>query len=164
MRAQTFDNLLIEALPRLRRFAFKLAGNAADADDLVNDTAERALRNRDSFIEGGNFAAWASTLLRNRFIDLARRRRFDGGGIDDLPSALVQFGPTQHGAAMLADAVRALDELPRPHIDLLLAAADGESYEEMAERAGVPLGTIRSRLSRAREELQRAVDGVEARL
>lgn len=153
------EAMLLAALPMLRAYARKLTGSADAAADLVNDTAERVLRSSASFKPGSNFDAWAARILRNRFIDVQRRKKWDGGGIEDLPETLYSRPPSQEDVVMLEDAARALAHLTSDQLVAVQGATVGASYREMADDFDIPIGTVRSRIARGREALKGAVNG-----
>jgi RNA polymerase sigma-70 factor (ECF subfamily) len=136
-----------------------LTRNRAAAEDLVQDTAVRVLTQSKQF-DGSNFASWSNMILRNRFIDDCRRARFRSGSIDDVPATAVAQEATQELAVELDETLRALEDLPSNFRKILeLKCVHGLSYEHTARRLKIPLGTVRSRLSRARAELLATVDG-----
>jgi RNA polymerase sigma-70 factor, ECF subfamily len=155
--ARRFSDQLIAMLPRLRRFARGLAGSVVDADDLVQAACERALARRHQFQEGTRFDSWMFRIVQTIWIDQIRARnvrREDGelGG-----GRLASDEPVRRVEARLSldDVRRAVVCLPtEQRAALLLVAVDGLSYREAAAVAGVPIGTIMSRLARARAALQ----------
>ena len=153
---------LIEAeIPRLRRYARYLTRDADRADDLVQEALARAVAKRDSWQPGTNLRAWLFVILRNVFISelrhSAREPRSDVVA-DDHPSLAVKSG--QDERMSLVDLQRAFDQLSAEHREiLLLVAIEGMPYEEAAGILGVPVGTVRSRLSRARTALRLELDG-----
>ncbi|MBV8889217.1 MAG: RNA polymerase sigma factor [Alphaproteobacteria bacterium] len=152
-----FSNQLIALLPRLRRFARGLAGSAAEADDLVQAACERALAREHQFQEGTRFDSWMFRIVQTIWIDQIRARdvRKEDGDIGD--ERLGSDEPVRRVEARLAldEVRRAVDRLPADQrITLMLVTVDGLSYKEAAEVARVPVGTIMSRLARARVALQ----------
>ncbi|MGE5539465.1 MAG: sigma-70 family RNA polymerase sigma factor [Gemmatimonas sp.] len=160
------DNLsatLTEQIPYLRRYARGLTHNVADADDLVQSCLLRALTNMHRFEKNTNLRAWLLTILHNIFIDTVRKRRraretFEAAGIasDGLSQSANQFHRVQ--VTELEQAVAQLP--PEQRSTLLLVALEDLTYEEAARVTGVPVGTVRSRLSRARQMLLNVVEGV----
>lgn len=146
----SFESDLLVWLPYLRRYARALTGDSAWADDLVQDTMERAL-NKWRWRVDGNLRAWLFTLLRHRFIDQLRARRevvMEDG--TDLPAP----GGEVSGL-LLRDVQQALYRLPLEQREvLLLVALEELSYQEVAGILNVPVGTVMSRLSRARERMR----------
>ncbi len=152
-----FGDQLIAVLPRLRRFARGLTGSAVEADDLVQAACERALARRHQFQEGTRFDSWMFRIVQTIWIDQIRARdvRKEGGEI--APERLGSDEPVRRVEARLAlgEVRRAVDRLPPDQrAALLLVTVDGLSYKEAAEVVQVPVGTIMSRLSRARIALQ----------
>jgi RNA polymerase sigma-70 factor (ECF subfamily) len=148
---------IIEQIPRLRRFARYLARDADHADDLVQETLIRALRALPQLDPGGNLRAWLFTILQNVLRGEWRRRRRSPVrhevDVDDAPEPAEKGGQYETAAlAELADAIRHLP--PRFREVLMLCGVEGFDYEEAAAVLGVPVGTIRSRLSRARAMLK----------
>lgn len=147
---------MVAHLPALRRYALGLSGDRHQADDLVQDCIERALRRIDTLADEQRLAAWLRTILFNVFIDGRRTTRTRGetleeGLLDDLVDTATQ--PDARHAA--AEVVRAVGTLTPQHRQvLLLVAEQGLSYREVADELGVPIGTVMSRLARARDELR----------
>jgi len=148
---------IIDQIPRLRRFARYLARDADHADDLVQETLIRALKALPQLDPGGNLRAWLFTILQNVLRGEWRRRRRSplrhDINADDAPEPGQNGGQFESAAlAELAVAVRRLP--PRYREVLMLCGVEGFDYEEAASVLGVPVGTIRSRLSRARALLK----------
>jgi RNA polymerase sigma-70 factor, ECF subfamily len=162
-----FRDQLIAVLPRLRRFARGLSGSVVDADDLVQAACERALARQHQFQEGTRFDSWMFRIVQTIWIDQVRSRdvRKEGGEIAE--ERLGSDEPVRRVEARLAleEVRRALDRLPPDQrTALLLVTVDGLSYKEAADVVQVPVGTIMSRLARARIALQLQLDaGREAR-
>jgi RNA polymerase sigma-70 factor (ECF subfamily) len=161
METQTeFRQLLIAALPHLRAYARSLTGNADQADDLVQDTSLRLLGAQEQYREGTNFRAWAIAALRNRFIDIRRRARFHGGSIEDIDTTLFSQQASQETVVYFEQTAREFWRLSPAHREIItMIGINGMSYEQVARVLGCPIGTVRSRLARARAELQGAIDG-----
>lgn len=152
-------DLIQERLPHLRAYARGLTRNRAAAEDLVQDTIERLLTSAERF-DGSNFNGWSNTILHNRFIDDCRRARFRGGSIENRPAAETAREATQERVIELNETLRALDNLrPKLRQVLVLICFEEFSYARAAKRLKIPLGTVRSRLSRARAELLAAAEG-----
>lgn len=152
------DSLIVERLPRMRAYARTLTRNRAAADDLVQDTIVRVLDSAEHF-DGRSFAAWSGTILRNRFIDNCRRARFDAGPLDDATDVAVTQQPTQERVVELDETLRVLDDLAPKHREIIVMICIKElSYARTARLLKLPIGTVRSRLSRARVELLAAVE------
>ena len=144
----------------LRAFARSLAGNRDRADDLVQETVMRALANREKFQEGTNLHAWLVTILRNQFYSEGRKRRREVEDADGLHAGRLADIAAQPGHLELEDFLRAMRLLPDEQREaLILIGASGFSYEEAAEICGVPVGTVKSRVSRARARLEEVMQG-----
>lgn len=154
-----FRTELVSLLPRLRRFALALAGQQEAAEDLLHSAVERALRNWAAFEAGRRLDSWMFKIIQNRWIDMRRAQRhapFEM--IDDLDVA----GEDGREIVEVRDEMRAVcaafGELPADQRAVLtLVVLEGLSYSEAAETLGVPIGTIMSRLSRARAALSTAL-------
>jgi RNA polymerase sigma-70 factor (ECF subfamily) len=158
-RAETIAQLERE-IPSLRRFARALVGDAARADDLVQDALERALTRLDTFQPGTNMRAWLFTILRNAFINDLRRARLAPTAPETIEGMMAPAPPSQDHGLALGDLRRALDRLsPEMREVVLLIGLEGLSYEEAADILKVKVGTVKSRLSRGRESLRRLLDG-----
>lgn len=149
-----FSNDLIALLPNLRRFALSLCRRGDVADDLVQITAERAFAARDRFDPTTRLDAWLFRILRNAWIDHARRMTTQGVTVDiaDALDAAVVDGVREMEAVLtLRKAEAAMAELPEDQREvMMLVCVDELSYREAAEVIGVPIGTVMSRLARAR--------------
>jgi RNA polymerase sigma-70 factor (ECF subfamily) len=152
-----FEEGLIALLPRLRRFAHGLSGNAADADDLAQVAIERALRARDQWQAGTRLDSWLYRIVRNAWIDTARARGRQAKLI--LPAeAGEQAGhdprPDMEARLDLAVVMKAMERLPDEQREAVaLVLIEGFAYREAAEILGVPPGTLASRLARGRTAL-----------
>ena len=145
---------LIELLPSLRAFARSLAHNAALADDLVQDTLVKALVNVDRFEPGTNMRAWLFTILRNHYYSQLRKSKREVEDADGRFAARVSTRPEPDGSVDLEDFKLAFKQLAPDHREVLvLVGASGCSYEEAAQICGCAVGTIKSRVNRARRKL-----------
>jgi len=161
---RAFEVKLLGIIPDLRAFARFLCGNPTEADDLVQDALMRAWSSREQFAEGTNFKAWIFTILRNRFLDLRRRDRETMEDVETVVDERLSVRPTQETAIHFDDVARALWRLnPHHRKILMLVGANGLSYEEAAKIIGCAVGTVRSRLSRARDELKIEAEQAESR-
>ncbi|MBV1838349.1 sigma-70 family RNA polymerase sigma factor [Acetobacter estunensis] len=152
--ADIFQNQLIDILPKLRVQALALTRNRTRAEDLVQDAVCNALKARDSFIPGTNFAAWMHRILRNRFISDLRRHRATTD-IDTLPGDLLATKPDHEDRLAIKDLAHGLAQLPSDQREaLVLVVLQGMSYQELAEVSGCAVGTAKSRVFRARRQLQ----------
>ncbi len=155
-----FSAALVAQLPRLRRYARALTGSASAADDLVQDCIERALRRADTLQSPERMASWLRSILHNIFIDQIRRRpaRVTTVDVTEVDADVSLSVSPDSGAASL-DIVRAVNRLTHEHRQiLLLAGLEGLSYSEIAAELGLPLGTVMSRLARAREKFRLMLD------
>ncbi|RAK52584.1 sigma-70 family RNA polymerase sigma factor [Phenylobacterium deserti] len=153
--AAKFERELLAAVPFLRAFARTLCRDLEQAEDLAQEAVMKAWQNREQFQPGTNLRAWLATILRNRFYSVGRRRKWHADYDQEImertlvapddPSAQVELEDVRRALAMLPDFQREA---------LILVGAGGMSYEEVAEIAGCPLGTVKSRVRRARDELQ----------
>ncbi len=144
----------IDAIPNLRAFAVSLCGNLERADDLVQETMFKAFKHIDSFKEGTNLKAWLFTILRNTYFSDRRRLKREVEDADGIHAGRVAVHPEQHGhmdMCELQDAIKHLQDDQREA--LILVCAAGLSYEEAAQIAGCAVGTIKSRVNRARAKL-----------
>ena len=149
-----FHSQLITLLPRLRVQALALARNRAAAEDLVQDAVANALAAQDSFTPGTNFAAWMHRILRNRFISTLRKQR-ETTDIEDLPAGLFAVGPAHEDRLVLKELGRAVNRLPVDQREaLFMVVLQGMSYEDVAGTTGCAVGTAKSRVFRARRQLQ----------
>jgi len=155
-RHEDFVKALVAQIPGLRRYAVALAGNAALADDLVQDSIEKALRQSGQLRELQLLPGWLRRILHNLYVDEIRRRRGRGPQADimdlaDHPELSVPADDSVQGR----DFVRAMNALNFEHRQiLLLVGLEDMSYREIAEELNVPIGTVMSRLARARERLR----------
>ena len=149
---------LIEHLPRLRRYARALTGDVVRADDLVQDTLERALARLDLWQPGSDLRAWLFTLMHNLFVNQLRTRRPQDTALDEAMDIPVSGGQMEALAAR--DMHAALVRLPDEQREvILLVGLEQFSYAEAAQVLGVPVGTIMSRLARARERMRHRLAG-----
>ncbi|MBS0386278.1 MAG: sigma-70 family RNA polymerase sigma factor [Proteobacteria bacterium] len=152
--SQAFRAELMALLPSLRAFARSLAHNAAQADDLVQDTLVKALANIDRFEPGTNLRAWLFTILRNHYYSQLRKSKREIEDAEGRHAARIAVRPEQDGAVDLEDFKLAFAQLAPDHREVLsLVGASGCSYEEAAQICGCAVGTIKSRVNRARRRL-----------
>lgn len=158
-----FHGQLIALLPKLRIQALALTRNRAAAEDLVQDSVANALAAQDSFTPGTNFAAWMHRILRNRFISTLRKQR-ETTDIDDLPMSAFAVGAAHEDRMVLKELGRALTRLPSDQREaLFMVVLQGMSYEDVAQATGCAVGTAKSRVFRARRQLQAWLMGEESR-
>jgi len=155
---------LIAAIPRLRRYARVLTGEPTRADDLVQETLARAWEKRRLWAAGSDLRAWLFTIMHNVFVNQRAMARRDAQNVsidadeDGGASWQIPVRPTQQTRVELTEIMREVQRLPTEQREvLMLAAVEEMRYEEIAAVLAIPVGTVMSRLSRAREKLRRAV-------
>jgi RNA polymerase sigma-70 factor (ECF subfamily) len=154
-----FKRALTDVAPHLRAFARALCGCRDRADDLAQETMLRAWAARDRYAAGTNFKAWTFTILRNHFYSEARRSRFHGEYDEGMAERTLREPASQESALELSDVLRALSAIPDTYREaLILVAAGNLSYEEVAEICGIALGTVKSRVCRARAMLSQVIE------
>jgi RNA polymerase sigma-70 factor, ECF subfamily len=145
---------MIAAIPGLRAFGLSLTSKSDKADDLVQETLMKAWKHHESFQQGTNMKAWLYTILRNEFYSQLRKRKREVEDADGFYSSKVAVHAEQDGHLELADLRIALAKLPEDQREaIILVGASGFSYEEAAEICSVAVGTIKSRVNRARTRL-----------
>jgi RNA polymerase sigma factor (sigma-70 family) len=150
---------LLTWVPRLRRYARALAGNRDDADDLVQDTLERAWAKSALWRGVADMRGWLFSIMHNLHVDGVRRPRVATQTIDD-DTPEVAMAPTQGERLAVLELQAALDQLPVEQKEIvLLVALEDMAYAEVAKTLGIPIGTVMSRLSRGRERLRALMDG-----
>ena len=156
-----FHGLIEQEIPRLRRYARALTRAVDSADDLVQDTLVRALTKGHIWQTGTDLRAWLFTIMHNQFVNTLRREVHEVTSVDieHVSSTLVATtDPTAR--RQLVELDRALARLPAEQREvILLVGLEGMAYENAAQILGVPIGTVRSRLSRGRETLRKLIGG-----
>jgi RNA polymerase sigma-70 factor (ECF subfamily) len=156
---QGWRESVLALIPALRAFAWSLSHNSADADDLVQETLIKAWTHRERFEPGTNLRAWLFTILRNTYYTAAMRRRREVRDETGKYAATLSTGPAQDWSLTMRSLQAALADLPDEHREaLILVGAAGLTYEEAAEVCGCALGTIKSRVNRARARLLKMMD------
>jgi RNA polymerase sigma-70 factor, ECF subfamily len=151
---QPFQKALVAAIPNLRAFAISLCGNTQTANDLVQETMLKAWTHRARFEEGTNFKSWLFTILRNTYFSDFRRGKREVQDVDGAAAANLSTPPEQPGHMDMMDFKVSLALLSDDQREaLILVGAEGFSYEETAEICGCAVGTIKSRVNRARSRL-----------
>jgi RNA polymerase sigma-70 factor (ECF subfamily) len=154
MRPGSFKDDLVAEIPGLRAFAVSLCGSVTLADDLVQEALLRGWANSDKFQPGTSLRAWLFTILRNIYYSQYRKRSREVQDSNGVYSRSIAVEGDQESHLDLADFRKALAELPVEQREVLtMVGASGLSYEEAAAICGVEIGTIKSRLSRARTKL-----------
>ncbi|QHL90441.1 sigma-70 family RNA polymerase sigma factor [Sphingomonas changnyeongensis] len=155
-----FERELTALIPRLRAHARSLTRDAAAAEDLAQDSLMRAWAARDRFEPGSNLRAWLFMIQRNLFLTQRRRDKFAGAWDDAQAERLLVARPEQEAAIALREAGAAMAALPPAQREaLLLVAACGYGYDEAAQAAGSRVGTMKSRVFRARAAMEAMLDG-----
>jgi RNA polymerase sigma-70 factor, ECF subfamily len=153
---------ILATLPTLRAFAVSLCGNVDRADDLVQETILRAIANIESFEPGTNMPAWLFTILRNLFRSEYRKRRREVEDAEGIYTDSLKTYPDQESRLEFEELRDALGKLPADQREaLILVGASGFSYQEAADICGCAVGTIKSRVNRARARLAElmSIDG-----
>jgi RNA polymerase sigma-70 factor (ECF subfamily) len=152
---------LVKWIPNLRAFALSLTQSAQHSDDLVQDTLVKALANLDKFEMGTNLRAWLFTILRNSFYNEIRHRKYhQAAALDEIDPDAIELRATQEKYIEFQDVLKSLSRLvPEQREAIILIAAEGLSYEEAATICKCPVGTVKSRLSRARRRLEEYANG-----
>jgi RNA polymerase sigma-70 factor (ECF subfamily) len=147
---------IVSEISSLRKFALRLTKNGSDAEDLVQATVMRALEKSDYFQDGTNLFSWSSKIMFNLFVSQYRHKNKFETQYDSTPYLeQIVTGPSQESCTDLAIVRESMERLSREHREILIrVCVQGMSYEEVAELLHVPVGTVRSRLSRARQQLQ----------
>jgi len=149
---------LLAQVQTLRAFAFSLCGNFERTDDLVQETLLKAWQHLDKFEVGTNLRAWLMTILRNTYFSELRKKRREAEDADGRKTESLSVAPNQHGHLDMSDFRKALELLPSAQREaLVLVGAVGMSYEEAAGVAQCAVGTIKSRVNRARIELTKTL-------
>lgn len=160
--SSSFRDDLVGAIPMLRGFARSLSGNRDRADDLVQETLAKAIANRDKYRPGTNLHAWLVTILRNQYYSEGRRRWREVSDAEGTHAARLTEAPVHDSHIQMREFLGALQVLPVDQREaLVLVGASGLSYEEAAEVLGTRVGTVKSRVSRARARLEALLDGGE---
>ncbi len=152
-KAEIHDQLVAH-VPAMRAFARSLTRDHSNADDLVQEAILKAWSNLDKFREGTNLRAWLFTILRNTFYSLTRKRKWEVEDVDGVHAAALVQKPEHDGVMELADFKVAFATLPVDQREaLMLVGASGLSYEEAAQICQCAVGTVKSRVNRARTRL-----------
>jgi len=154
------DNQLITEMDRLKRFAMRLTKNEANADDLLQNTVLRAFEKKHLFKEGSNVFSWSSKIMYNLFVSDYRRKVKFESQYDPEPAISKMTASVDHEDHMMLQEVgEAMNRLSDEHREILvMISVQGMKYEEASEKLNIPVGTVRSRLSRARTMLTDLLD------
>ena len=150
---------IVQHIPRLRRYARALIGDRYSADDLVQDTLERAWKKLHLWLPGSDMRAWLFAIMHNVFVNHARSRRYEVESTME-PLPILSVRATQGDHLEVLDLERALRALPLEQREVvLLVALEQMTYDEVSKALAVPIGTVMSRLSRGRERLRQVLSG-----
>ena len=150
--ALEFEELLLPLMPKLRAWAMAMTRNHAASEDLVQDVATKAWAARDTFASGTNFGAWMRRIMVNQFITNIRTQR-DFVAMEFMPD--ISINPSHEDLAALRELSWAVNRLPLDQREaLLMIVVDEDSYQTASERTGCAVGTLKSRVHRARLQLR----------
>ena len=154
------NDALMKEIDRLQRFAFKLTRNQSDAEDLLQSTLLRAMEKKHLFEEGTNLFSWTSKIMYNMFVSNYRRKvKFETQYDPESYIEKESVNENQNAVMDFKDVDRAMNDLSDEHRQIIvMICVKGMQYAEVAEALHIPVGTVRSRLSRARESLQSALE------
>lgn len=151
---RAWDSEILKQLPALQRYALGLARNFHAAQDLVHDTVVKAYSCVDTFLPGSNLRAWLFTILRNTFYSGKRKQKHEIADTDSQYAAALVAQPDHDAKLAMREFLRAFAKLSAEHRSILtLVGVSGHSYSAAAKIIGIPVGTAKSRLSRARLQL-----------
>jgi RNA polymerase sigma-70 factor, ECF subfamily len=160
MTEHAIDDQLREQLPRLRRFAFGLTREREGADDLVQSTLERAVLRWGSRRDAAALKPWLFSILYRNFLNTRRRSRRYASVLERVHATGFEEHPSAEREVAAQTALEALGRLPAEQRSLLLwVSAEGLTYQEVAQILDIPIGTVMSRLARARQALRRSLEG-----
>lgn len=150
---------LLKEMDKLRGFALRLTDQPSDADDLLQASLLKAIEKQDTFRPGSNLFAWCSKIMYNTFVSGYRRKKNHESQYDPEPIIAAQASPDRSLDHMrCAEVNEALHDLSRDHQRVIKGVCvEGRQYQEVADSLDIPVGTVRSRLSRARHELERSL-------
>lgn len=158
-RTTGLQNEIVELIPALRAFARTFHRNANDADDLVQETLAKALANLNQFDQGTRLKSWLFTIMRNTFCTKFRIAKREAPGIKKCVSGVGVVLPSQEWTIRAKEMEEACNLLPEPYrVVLEYVVIEGRSYDAAAEKFGCAIGTVKSRLNRARQQLAARLD------
>lgn len=160
MKADDFENRLSSLRPLLVRFSRKFVANSDDSGDLVQDTLLRALRYRDRFKDDKNLQGWLFVIMRNTFINQYRKANHERGFVSldttqPLTGTRYELGQNADAGLYASELLRTIDAISADLGKVFLMHLSGYKYDEIAEHLSIPLGTVKSRIFLARQELQK---------
>ncbi|WP_250958106.1 sigma-70 family RNA polymerase sigma factor [Rhizobium sp. CG5] len=154
-RNKSAERKVVELIPALRAFARTFCRKPEEADDLVQETLLKALANLDKFEPGTRLKSWLFTIMRNTFCTRIKKSSRETVGLDDCVADSLTTEASQDWSVQQDDIKRALNRLPQHHREIvILVVMLGERYEDAAVICGCPVGTVKSRLNRARHQLR----------
>ena len=160
--SQTLRDDLVKSIPSLRAFAISLCHNRTEADDLVQETLIRAWNNLSNFQEGTNLKAWLFTILRNNFYNGLRRQKHQNEYARTMDNSQFVVQASQDKTLEFGDVMRNLADLPPDQREaLILVTVENMSYEEVALICACLIGTVKSRVNRARARLEALMEGAQ---
>ena len=158
--SREFLDALIAELPQLKGAAFMMARSKADADDLLQTAATRAISAHRQFTLGTSMRAWLYRIMRNEFIDMVRLKGRNAARLDDVPEEFLRQKGRQDESLQMRDVLRAMNRLTHIHREaLFLLCVEGLSYEEIGQLQACAVGTVKSRISRARQDMKIMLEG-----
>lgn len=153
-----FQELLLGSLPRLRAYAILLTKDRTRADDLLQEAVLRALCAKHQFQPGTNFNAWIHRILHNQFISFLRQQRRPMTTLDDVSESCLSQPAAQEDKILTREVIQALSKLPEGQREaLILISSSGMSYDEAASILGCSVGTVKSRVWRARRQMEKMI-------
>lgn len=158
-RSDGLQTEIVELIPALRAFARTFHRNSSDADDLVQETLTRALANLEQFDPGTRLKSWLFTIMRNTFCTKFRIAKREGPGAKKCVSGVGIAQPPQEWTIRAKELERACNRLPEPYRAVLeYVVIEGRSYDDAAQKFGCAIGTVKSRINRARKQLAAQLD------
>lgn len=158
--ADSFENMLVESLPRMQAYAIMITRDRTVAADLLQQTALQALQGRSQFAMGTNFSAWLYKIMRNIHFSTLRKAKRKMVDIDSVPAEIFGRSGSQEERVLTGEISRAMDHIPAEQREAMILICAGElSYAEAAEAIGCTVGTVKSRLWRARTRIEQLMMG-----
>ena len=159
MAAESFSTELVDVIPSLRAYARALTRNAADCDDLVQETLAKALKNHDRYESGTRLKSWLFTIMRNTFYTATKKSARERPGLEDCVAETVLVDPVHDAVITHKRLLAAIERLPRQYREMLiLVVMLGETYEDAASICGCAVGTVKSRVNRARRMVMQEME------
>ncbi len=156
MSADSFQDLLLASLPKLRAYAMFLTKDRSLADDLLQESVVRALNAKHQFAMGTNFNAWIHRILHNQYVNYIRQNSRNIQSIDNIAEHMLSLRPDQEQKVIMGEVIQNLSDLPINQREaLLLVCGSGMSYDEAADVLNCSIGTVKSRVWRARRHMER---------